>query len=95
MREADFQAKVIKWLKSQGCIAFKIPQNATTQAGVADVFFCKEGFYGFIECKRAKNAPFQPLQKKFIEKINEWSYGAVFYPENFEEKKQELAEMLK
>lgn len=95
MREADFQAKVIKWLKSKGCIVIKMQQNATTHSGIADLFFCFEGFYGFLEVKKSRNAKFQPLQKRFIEKINKWSYGAVVYPENFEKIKKELSEMLR
>ena len=94
MREANFQSKVVKWLKSQGCVVLKYEQNSTTHAGVADVFFCKEGFYGFIETKKNRNAKFQPLQKRFIEKMNEWSYGRVVYPENFDEIKKELKEIL-
>lgn len=92
--EKDFQAKVIRWLKSKGCVVLKYQQNATTRVGVADVFFCKEGFYGFLECKKSKNAPLRPGQKQFIDKMNEWSYGAIIYPENFEKIKKELGEIL-
>ena len=56
--------------------------------------FCKEGFYGFIECKKSKNAPLRPGQKEFIAKMNEWSYGRICYPENWEEAKKELKEIL-
>lgn len=94
MLEKDFQAKVIRYLKSKGCFTWKMQQNATTQSGVADVFFCKEGFYGFIECKKSKTSPLRPGQKEFIDKMNEWSYGVIAYPENFEKVKAELEEML-
>lgn len=94
MKEKDFQAKVIKWLKSKGCVVLKYQQNATTRSGVSDVFFCKEGFYGFIECKKAKNSPLRPGQKQFIDKMSEWSYGSIVYPENWESIKKELGEML-
>lgn len=92
--EKDFQSKVIKWLKSKGCVVLKYQQNSTTRVGVADVFFCKEGFYGFLECKKSKNAPLRPGQKQFIDKMNEWSYGAIIYPENFDKIKKELGEIL-
>ena len=94
-KEADFQKKVLSWLKKQGCFALKYEQNATTRAGVADVFFCKEGFYGWIECKKAKNSPLRPGQKEFIMKMSEWSYGKIVFPENWEETKKELTELLK
>ena len=94
MREADFQKKVIAWLKKKGCLVLKYEQNATTRAGVADVFFCKEGFYGFIETKKSKTAKLRPGQKEFIEKIDGWSYGRICYPENFDIIKEELEQIL-
>ena len=50
-READFQSKVLKWLRSKGCIAYKMQQNATTRIATPDILFIKEGFWGAIECK--------------------------------------------
>lgn len=93
--EGKFQAEVIKWLRSKGAFVLKYQQNATTRQGVADVFFCKEGFYGWLECKRSKNAPLRPGQKQFINKMNEWSYGKIIYPENWRETKEEIKEVLR
>ena len=91
VKEKDFQKTVIKWLKSKGCIVLKYQQNATTIAGVSDVFFCKEGFYGFIECKKAKNSSLRPGQQAFINKVNEWSYGKIVWPGDcWEKAKKEL-----
>lgn len=88
--EKDFQAKVIKYLRSKGCFVRKMQQNATTASGVADVFFCIEGFYGFIECKKSKTAKLRPGQKEFIDKMNSWSWAKICYPENWEETMEEL-----
>lgn len=93
--ESTLQGKILHWLKAQGCFACKMQQNATTQAGIADVFFCLEGFYGFLEVKKAKSSPRRPGQEAFVKKMNEWSYARVVYPENWEEVKQELSVMLK
>ena len=93
-KEADFQKEVLRWLRSKGCIALKYEANATTRVGIPDIFFCKEGFYGFLECKRSKNAPIRPGQKEFIEKVDDWSFGKIIYPENFDEIKKILEEML-
>lgn len=95
VKESDFQAKIIKWLRSKGCFVMKNQQNATTQKGVADVFFCKEGFYGFLEVKKSKNAKRQPGQEAFIAKMDDWSYGELVYPENWTDIQSELEEMLK
>lgn len=94
VREADFQKKVVQWLKKKGCVVLKYEQNATTRAGVSDLFFCKEGFYGFIETKKSKTAKLRPGQKEFIEKMSDWSYGRIVFPENFEEIKKELEKLL-
>lgn len=93
-RESDFQKNVIKWLRSKGCIVLKYEANATTRAGIPDVFFCKEGFYGFLECKKSKSAPIRPGQKEFIAKVDEWSYGKIIHPQNWPEVRKELEAML-
>ena len=93
--EAKFQSNIIKFLRSKGCVVLKYQQNATTRASVADLFFCKEGFYGFIETKASKTASLRPGQKEFIEKMNNWSYGKIVYPAIWEETKKELEEILR
>lgn len=93
--ESTFQAKIIKFLKTQGCIAWKLEQNATTSVSRPDILFLKEGFWGAIEVKKSAKARFQPGQKQMIEKLNEWSWCKAVYPENFEETKKELTNLLK
>lgn len=93
-READFQAKVIRWLKSKKCHVIKLNQDAKSAVGEPDVLFFKDGFYGAFEVKRSKNAPKRPLQEEKIKWFNENSYGRIIYPENFNEVKSELEQML-
>ncbi len=93
-KEADFQAKVIKYLRSQGCIVYKMQQNATTRIATPDVLFLKEGFWGAIECKASKNAKFQPGQKEMVKKLDGWSWAKVAYPENWADIKAELDKIL-
>lgn len=93
-KESDFQAKVIKYLRSKGCIAYKMQQNATTRIATPDVLFLKEGFWGCIECKASKNAKFQPGQKEMVKRLDEWSWAKVAYPENWAEIKAELDKIL-
>jgi len=94
-READFQSKVIKYLRSKGCIVYKMQQNATTKAATPDIFFLHEGFWGAIECKATKSSKYQPGQKEMVEKLNEWSWAKVVWPENWVDVKEELDELLK
>lgn len=93
--ESKFQAEIVRWLRKKGCFVWKCKQDATTQAGVSDLFFCFEGFYGFIEVKKSKIARRRPGQKEFIEKMATWSWARMVYPENWGETKQELEEILK
>lgn len=95
VKESSFQTKVAKWLRSKGCKVIKYNQNATTRAGIPDLMFFKAGFWGWLEVKKAKNAPKRPGQELNVKWANENSYGRFCYPENFDEIKAELGEMLR
>lgn len=90
MKEADFQSKIVKWLRSKGCMVLKYQQNATTRAGIPDIIFLKEGFWGAIEVKKSKTAKFRPGQKEMVVKMNEMSWAKAVYPENWDETRSEL-----
>lgn len=72
----------------------KVPSGPGVPVGTPDVFFCIDGFYGFVEVKASKTAKFQPLQKERVEKLNEWSWAKVVYPSIWDEVKQELDSLL-
>lgn len=91
--EAKLQTEIIKWLRSKGCFVMKCA-GAGVPTGTSDIFFCIEGFYGFIEVKRSQKAPFRPLQPEFLEQINEWSWAKAVWPDNWLEVKRELGAML-
>ena len=95
MKEADFQSKIVKWLRSKGCMVLKYQQNATTRAGIPDIIFLKEGFWGAIEVKKSKTAKFRPGQKEMVAKMNEMSWAKAVYPENWDETKKEMEEILR
>lgn len=92
--EARLQQEVRKWLRERGCFVMVLQPQAGIPSGTADIFFCKEGFYGFIELKASKSSPFQPLQREFIKRMDDWSWARVVYPENWEETKEELGQIL-
>lgn len=97
-KEAVLQAQIIKWLRSQHCVVLKYQQNATTRAGVPDIFFVKDGFWGAIEVKATKTSPFRPGQKAMVEKLDSWSWAKVVWGgknSNWPEVRDELKEMLK
>lgn len=94
MKEADFQKTIIRWLRSKGCMVLKYQQNATTRAGIPDIIFLKEGFWGAIEVKKSKTAKYRPGQKEMVTKMNEMSWAKIVYPENWAETRKELEVML-
>lgn len=95
MTEADFQKKVVSFLKKQGCFVMKTTPGPGVPKGVADLVFMKDGFYGWLECKASKTAKHQPGQDQFVKKMDEWSYAKFVWPANWTETEKELAEMLK
>ena len=95
VKESDFQAKICKWLRENQCIVLKYQQNATTRSGIPDLIFLKDGFWGALEVKRSKNAPFRPGQKEMVKKMDEMSWARAVYPENWSDIKSELEEILR
>lgn len=93
--ESPVQAKVIKFLKDKGCWVMKVTPTPGVPTGTADVFFCKEGFYGWLECKANKNSKRRPGQPQFIKKMDEWGYAKFVHKDNWPEIQRELEWMLK
>jgi Holliday junction resolvase len=94
VKESEFQPKVIKWLKEQGCYVIKNSAVSGVPTGCPDIVFFKEGFYGFLEVKRTAKSPFQPLQKETLAKLDNWSWAKAVYPENWSDIQKELAVIL-
>jgi len=94
-KESDFDKKVVRYLKSKGCWTIKLtPGVAGIPVGTSDRLFLKDGFWGFLEVKKSKTAPFRALQPEFLKKMDQWSFARAIYPENFEEIKKELDSLL-
>ena len=94
-KESDFQADLIRWLKSKGCFVIKHQAGPGVPAGTADLSFYHLGFYGFIEVKLRKNSKHQPGQDAFVKKMSEWSYARFVSPETFPELEEDLADLRK
>lgn len=94
MAESKFQTKVTKYLRSRGCYVIKTRPGPGIPMGCPDVIFMKEGFWGAVECKADKSKGYRPGQKETLEKFADWSWARRADPDNWEEVKEELENML-
>jgi len=84
--ESTIQAKIIKWLKSDGYFVTKL--MGTSTSGIPDVLAIKDGRTIFIEVKQPKREA-EKLQAFRIKELI--SYGAMaFVAHSVEEVKERL-----
>ena len=86
--ERNFQANLIKELKE------KYPDDIITKwdpyQGIPDLLILHEDTWASLECKRSENAPHQPNQDYYVDKMNKMAFSRFIYPENKEEVLNEL-----
>jgi len=91
--EKKLQSEIIKFLQSKG--AYVLKNDATYRQGVPDLAFWHPDLNGFIEVKAHENSPFQPLQKKTLEKIEAMGiFCRVIHNENWPEWQAKLEQWL-
>lgn len=95
MTEADFQKKLVQWLKKQGCFVMKTTPGPGVPKGTADLEGVYLGRACWAECKKDKNAPFRPGQKEFLGEQSKYTLAMAVFPENFENFKEKFEEWKK
>lgn len=92
--ERDFQAKLIKEIKSifPGCIVMKT--DPTYIQGLPDLLILHNDKWAALEVKRSANASKRPNQDYYVEKMDDMSYASFICPENKEDILDELRETL-
>ena len=92
--ERDFQAKLIKEIKSifPGCIVMKT--DPTYIQGLPDLLILHNNKWAALEVKRSANASKRPNQDYYVEKMDDMSYASFIYPENKEDILDELRKTL-
>ena len=80
--ERDFQAKLIKDLKTifPGCIVMK--NDSSYIQGIPDLLILHNDKWASLENKKSANAKKQPNQEYYVDKMNEMSFSRFIYPEN-------------
>ena len=93
-RESDLQSKVVKYLRGKGCYVIKTRPGVGTPDGCPDIIALLEGLWIALEVKGSAKAQYQPLQKATLEKLDDWSWAKVVYPDNWEDVRAALELML-
>ncbi len=83
--ERDFQPKLIKELRRRfpGCIIIK--NDPTYIQGMPDLLILYKDRWAMLEVKKDGYSQHRPNQDYYVEKLNEMSFAAFIFPENFEE----------
>lgn len=90
MRENQFQAQLIKKLKSMfpGSVIMKNDPNYIQ--GIPDLIILFRNRWAALEVKGSEFAKHQPNQEYFVDKMDDMSFADFIYPENEEEVLKEL-----
>ena len=88
--ERDFQAKLVKDLKSMfdGCIVTKL--DSSHIQGIPDILVLYKDKWATLECKKFAGAKKQPNQEYYVGKMNKMSFSRFISPENREDVLNEL-----
>lgn len=85
MKEAQFQAELVKDIKKILPDSVVIKNDANYQQGFPDLLILANGHWAALECKASANAARQPNQDHWVERLDGMSYAAFIYPENKKE----------
>lgn len=85
MRESDYQAYLIKKIKTllPGCIVLKNDPNYIQ--GIPDLTVLNGRFWATLEVKMSASSSERPNQQYYVDEMRTMSFSAFIYPENEEE----------
>lgn len=83
MKESEFQAKIIKELRSMGFIVLK--NDPDYIQGIPDLLVLGKNKWAALEVKRTAKAHHQPNQDYWVGKMNDLAYANFICPENEKE----------
>jgi hypothetical protein len=83
--ERDFQASLIKEIKTRFPGAMVLKNDPTYIQGIPDLLVLYNDKWAALECKKEQNAKHRPNQDHYIDQMSKMSYASFIYPENKEE----------
>lgn len=95
MRENQYQAELKKRLKNMfpGCLVTKL--DSSDIQGIPDLLILYKNKWAILEVKKDAEAPHQPNQDYYVNKLNDMSFSRFIFPENEEEVLNELYKAFK
>jgi hypothetical protein len=94
MTEAQFQAKVIRFLKEQNIYLVKVWGGGFQKSGIPDLLCCVNGYFVAVELKSEKGLTAK-LQDYNLDRIREsGGVGMVLRPADFERFKSFIKEVM-
>ena len=89
-RESQFQAKLIKKIKSKFPDAIVMKNDANYIQGIPDLTVLYKNKWAVLEVKRSEKEAHQPNQDYYVETLDDMSFSRFIFPEN---KKQVISEL--
>lgn len=82
MIESAYQSRLIKKLERRfpGCLVLK--NDSSYIQGIPDLAVFYRDRWAMLEVKAHGNAPHQPNQDWYVDRLNAMSFAAFIYPEN-------------
>ena len=88
--ERDFQASLVKELKSRFPGAMVLKLDANYIQGIPDLLILWGEKWAALECKRSSSAGRQPNQEYYVKHMDDMSFSRFIDPDNKEEVLREL-----
>jgi hypothetical protein len=88
--ESSYQAKLIRDLRWRFPGAVILKNDTSYLQGIPDLTVLHGNNWAVLEVKAHKDAPHQPNQDYYVQKLNEMSFSDFIYPENEEVVLREL-----
>lgn len=82
MREGAYQTKLIKKLKKLFPGAIVVKNDSSYLQGIPDLLVLWKDKWAALEVKVDANAPQQPNQPYYVDKMDSMSFAAFIHPDN-------------
>lgn len=90
MNEGEYQNRLCEKIRKRIPGALIMKTDPTFIQGIPDLLIVKDKRWAALEVKKSKKASHRPNQDFYVNKMNNWSYAAVIFPENEKEIIDEL-----